>query len=184
MKRWLGVFKNRRFIVSFSYLTLIILLRWRLDWQIINWYFGGGLGWLLVFLERLVWVYWTKPQTQLATEARYLISQRRFKAVGQLLMMRSQEQIELSFHSALFQAVWVPLALFAITSTASMFGKGMIMGLGLHLLYDEWQDYRRSPELLRSWLFWQIKRTVSFQEQKVYLWIMTIAFVILSSLLV
>lgn len=166
------------------YLVLISLLRWRLDWQLIDWFIGGFVGWGLVVIDRFVWVYWTRPQAQLSVQVRYFLNNRRFKEAWQVLQERKHEQRELSFRSVLFQLAWVPLAFFALTSTTSMFGQALVMAIGLHLLYDEWKDYLRSPEYLRSWLFWQIKRTVSLQEQKIYLWTMSAVFLLLTCLLV
>jgi len=184
MKKLIQLIKNPQVIVLLSYLSLVVLLRWHLSWDLIGWLIGGFVGWGLVVADRLVWVYWTRPQTQLSVQIRYLINNRKFKETWQTLMARKKEQTELTFRSALFQVVWVPLAFFAITSTANLFGKALVMGLGLHLLYDEWKDFRQSPELLRSWLFWQIKRSISLEEQKSFLLIMTGAFLLLSWLLI
>ena len=184
MKPWQQFFKNRQVWLLIGYLAIIGLIRWRFDLTLLFWLIGGVLGWCLVALDRLVWVYWTKPETQLATQTRYLVANKRYQEARQTLQARREEQTELSFRSVLFQLAWVPLAFFTLTSTASFFGRGLVMCLGLHILYDQWCDYCQSPEKLRRWLFWQIKRPVSLEEQQIYLWLMTAVFVILNRLLI
>jgi hypothetical protein len=144
---------------------------------------GGVLGWLLEWLDRLVYIYWSHPGAQLSQYVRYHFGKREFKAGWQLLRRRQAELAELTFRSALFQLVWVVLAVFALTSTVSSFGKGLVMGLGLHILTDEWRDYLRDRETLKRWLFWQIKRDISEREMKVYLYVMTGVFGLLTLLL-
>lgn len=86
-----------------------------------------------------------------------------------------------AFYSSLFQTCWAVLAFFTLTSTAGLFGKALVMAIGLHLLLEEWEDVLASRGI--SWLFWPIKREVSPREQKWFLWGMTGVFVILTFLL-
>lgn len=87
-----------------------------------------------------------------------------------------------AFYSALFQLSWLVLALFTITSTSSLFGKGLVMAIGLDLLLVEWQSMVKNQDL--SWLFWQIKKEIPFKEQKYFLYLMTGMFGILTLLLI
>jgi len=184
MKKLLNIFKDLQVLILFSYLALTAVLRWQLSWEVLFWFLGGVFGWVIVVVDRLVWIYWTRPQTQLSVQFRYLIGLKKFKQAGRLLANRKQEQTELTFRSAVFQIIWLILALFTITSSPSIFSRGLVLGLGLHLLYDEWKDYCQSPEKLRSWLFWQIKRPVSLSEQRLFLIFVSAFFVFLNWLLV
>lgn len=184
MRKALKILKDPQVLILLAYLMAVAVLRWQFDWGVLFWIVGGVFGWVMVVLDRVVWVYWTRPQTQLSVQVRYLVSSRKFKEAWQTLWQRKSEQTELTFRSVLFQAAWVVLAFFTITSTPSMFGKGLVMGLGGHLLYDEWKDYLVSPQKVASWLFWQIKRSVSLEELKIYLVAMTGLFVFLTWILV
>ena len=173
------VFKSQWGVLA-GYLLAVSLWRWRWDWEILGWWLGGAVGWWLLVLDRWVWVYWTRPETQLAHRVRWLVSQRRIKEAWEEILRRKEEQDRLAFRSVLFQLAWLGLAFFAVTSTAGMFGKGVVMGVGLHLLYDEWKDYLKSAQLLRDWLFWPVKREVSLKETRFYLILMTVVFGLLS----
>jgi len=152
----------------------------RLSWLLI----GGVVGWFLAWVDRLVYVYWSHPQTQLSQHVKYRFGKRDIKGGVRLLKQRRSELEELGFRSALFQGAWVLVAVFALTSTTSWFGKALVMGLGLHILVDEWRDYITDKKTLKRWLFWQIKREISDDELKWYLYIMTGLFGWLSWLLV
>jgi len=158
-------------------------LAWSTWELVVGWLVGGFVGYWLLSLDRLVDVYVTHPETQLAHYIRYYIQKGNYRWAWQTLGQRKGEQTRLTFHSALFQVVWLVLAVFAITSTSALFGKGVVMGLGLHLLLNEWRDYIASPDRLRQWLFWQIKREVPAKEAKIFLWVMTGAVALLTLLL-
>lgn len=145
-------------------------LAWSTWEPIVGWLIGGFIGYWLLSLDRLVDVYLTHPETQLAHYVRYYIQKGNYRWAWQTLRQRKDEQTRLTFHSVLFQAIWVVLAVFTLTSTSALLGKGVVMGLGLHLLLNEWRDYLANPERLREWLFWQVKREVTAKETKLFLW--------------
>jgi len=99
-----------------------------------------------------------------------------------LLRLRRGEQKQLIVKSILFAAVWIPLALFVVTSTASVLAQGFVMGAGLHLLYDIGADWKEK-DLLRAWLFWPIRRRVSDGELQLVVVVLVGAFGLLSVLL-
>lgn len=180
-------------IVFLSYFLGIICLRilnrlkfFSLGLLLDNIYFflGGLFGWFLLKADRLVDAFFTNPQTQLSYQIRHLVKNRQFLKLLSTLEERKLEQNRLAFRSAIFQVVWLVLAFFTLTSTSSFFGKGMILGLGFHLLFDEWKDYiYKGVSYVRDWLFWQIKRKVSIEETKVFLYVVTGCFVFLTFLM-
>jgi hypothetical protein len=98
----------------------------------------------------------------------------------ELLDVRRLEQERLAFRSALFMTIWVPLSFFALTSTTGMFGKGVVMGLMLHILYDSWLLQKKEPRRLHIRLFWLVKREITDEERLVFLWVVTAFFGLLS----
>ena len=86
--------------------------------------------------------------------------------------------------TALVAVVWVPLAVFTLTSSGSRLAQLLVMGLGLYLVIDFWVKERRSPEVLHQQLFWPIKRTVSERERKLFLFLFTGVFGLLILLLI
>lgn len=141
---------------------------------------GVLVGVYVLFLDRIVYAY-SYPKEQLSQQFTWLWKQRKYGQALRLLDDRRSEQQKLTFRSALFMVVWVFLAFFALTSTASVFGKGVVMGLMLHVLFDAWRLQNMDSGRLNTRLFWQVGRKFSHEEQLVFLWIMTGIFVFLST---
>ena len=143
------------------------------------WIIGVLIGVLLVFLDRVAYVY-SFPAEQLSQQVDWYFKNKAYGKALSLLDSRRYEQVKLTFRSALFMVAWVPLAFFALTSTSGYAGKGVVMGVMFHIIYDMWRLHKRSPEQLNIRLFWQIKRTISNEEQMVFMWVMTVVFVFFS----
>lgn len=170
-------------LVALFYFGLLVLLRWQLDWGALWLLMGGLLGLGFVMVDRFIYVYLTKPHEQLSEHVRLLVQQRRWMDAVRLLRNRGNEQRELTVRSVFFMAAWIPAAFFVTTSTGSMLGTGLVMGIGLHLLYDVamgWQDFER----MKGWLFWPVRRQVSDVEAQVVIGLFGFFFVLLSLLLV
>lgn len=141
------------------------------------WMLGGVVvGVLILFLDRVAFTY-SYPSAQISQQFAWYWKEKKYGTALALLDARRLEQERLVFRSALFMALWVPLSFFALTSTAGMFGKGVVMGLMLHILSDAWRLQRTEPRRLHVRLFWIIKRTVTEEERLVFLWVMTLIFV-------
>lgn len=140
---------------------------------------GTAVGVLVIYLDRIVYTY-SYPMDLLSQQFSMLIKEKRWGQALSLLDVRREEQNKLTFRSALFMVIWVPLSFFAITSTASLFGKGVVMGLMLHILLDSWKMQSKMPEKLNERLFWQIARPVTREEQLVFLNVMTALFLTFS----
>jgi len=175
---------RRHGLAYLIYFGVITILRWQWNYDLVWLWLGGVVGYGLVFLDRLVYVYLLHPHEQLSQQVQYSLRQRNLKGALELLHMRRGEQGKLSFRSFLFVVAWVPLALFALTSTGEVFAEALVMGLGLHLVYDFWRDQQENAEVLNQRLFWQVKRVVSLKEQKIFLWGFSAVFVGLSLMLI
>ena len=140
---------------------------------------GVVLGVLLLFIDRISYTY-AYPGEQLSQQFTWYVKQKQYLTGLALLDSRRLEQEKLTFRSALFMVVWVPLSFFALTSTSGLFGKGVVMGLMLHVLTDSWRLQKMDPQRLHVRLFWIIKRVVTPEERQVFLWIITGLFVFLS----
>lgn len=157
-------------------------ITWPLSLQMLSWVWwvvGVGVGVMILFLDRLVYVY-SYPNEQLSQTVMYHYKQKDYVNMLAVIDMRRQEQNKLTFRSALFIVIWVPLAFFALTSTTGLFGKGVVMGLMLHILYDSWKLQRIDSYRLNERLFWQIGRVVRSEEQLVLMYVMSALFVVFS----
>ncbi|MCE7898229.1 MAG: hypothetical protein DPW11_01095 [bacterium] len=148
-----------------------------LNWM--GWVLGVIIGVLLLFIDRIVYTY-SYPGTQIAQQFSWYWKQKQYITALTLLYERRLEAERLTFRSSLFMVVWVPLAFFAVTSTPQLFGKGVVMGVMLHILYDSWRLQKKDPRRLHLRLFWLIKRVVTDEEQLVFLWVVTGIFGVLS----
>ena len=168
------------------YALLIFAIRgmwWQLNWGNLlswgGWVTGVVVGVLILFLDRVAYTY-SYPGEQLSQQVQWYFKEKKYWTALSLLDSRRLEQEKLTFRSALFMAIWVPLAFFALTSTPLLFGKGVVMGLMLHILLDAWRLQRTDAQRLHARLFWIIKRPFSNEERLAFLWIMTGIFVLFS----
>lgn len=140
---------------------------------------GVVAGVLILFADRIVYTY-SYPSAQISQQFAWYIKEKKYGSAFELLDARRLEQERLTFRSSLFMVIWVPLSFFALTSTTGLFGKGVVMGLMLHILSDAWRLQRVEPRRLHVRLFWLIKREIRDEERLVFLWTMTAIFVIFS----
>ena len=177
----LGVFLLS-LISSFDVNSLINFDFWKFEGiRFFSWFLGGLIGWNLLVFDAVAYIYFTHPEGLLAQDSKQILRRR---GIWQWLKFLFSAKIndKPALRSVLFLTAWVFIAFFAVTSTSSFLGKGVIMGLGLHLLLESWQLQIRYPQVLNNRLFWQIKRKVSFGEQRTYLFIFTGVFAILTIL--
>lgn len=155
---------------------------WRFEGiKLFSWFLGGVIGWNLLVFDAVAYIYFTHPEGLMAGNSRQILHQ---KGIWEWLKFLFSVKVndKPALRSVLFLTAWVVLAFFAVTSTSSFLGKGVVMGLGLHLLLENWQLQIRNPQVLNSRLFWQIKRVISMKEQKYYLYLFSFLFVILTIL--
>lgn len=172
--------------LALAYGLLIFAIRsgwWRLDLASLLswtwWILGVVVGVLVLFVDRIVYVY-SYPGTQISQQFMWYVKEKQYFTALDLLYARRLEQERLTFRSALFMAIWVPLAFFALTSTPSLFGKGVVMGLMLHILSDSWRLQRQDPRRLHLRLFWLIKREITDEERLTFMIIITVCFTLFS----
>jgi hypothetical protein len=134
---------------------------------------GGVIGWLLPWLDKVAYVYIIHPEVQVSQYVKYKIKQKQYRSAFEVLNNRGGEFDKLTTRSVLFQAAWVGLAVFSISSVGSLFGKVLVMALGLRILLEEWKQYFTDKQKLKSFLFWQVKREISDEELKWYLYVMS-----------
>lgn len=175
--------------VLLVYLAAVTILRWefpgslRAFFDLLGFWVGGAIGMALLDLDRLIHVYAMRPHEQLSQQVQEMVRKRKWRDAAETLAVRRSEQYNLAFHNGVFALVYLPVLFFAITSSSGLFGKGVAAGVMVHLLYDAWRDQLAKPEHLNKWLFWMVNRDVTLQEQKVFLWILTGAFGLLTLLL-
>jgi len=167
--------------VGLVYYVMLVLIRWQWDLGVV-WLFGGGLiGILFEYVDRLVYVYVVAPKEKLCVHVKRLVEKKRYKEVVGVLKTRGFSERRLPMRSVIFMAAWVPMAFFLVTSTGSMLAIGLVMGVGLHLLYDVLLDWYH-PRRIKKWLLWPIARPVSDREVKIVVVVYAVLFGVMSLL--
>jgi len=149
--------------------------------DLIFWLAGALAGAHFLKIDQLFYIFFSNPEDQLCLQAKWLIKEKKFAQCWDLLSSKVEEQ-KLASRSILFQLAWVILAFFTLTSTLGVFGKTLVMAIGLHLLLDQWEDVLEGQNL--DWLFWQLKKKLTLKKQKCFLWLMTGLFSFLTLLLI
>jgi hypothetical protein len=167
------------------WLALITVLRWSWHWNLIGLWLGGILGTFLVDVDHLLYTLIIYPQESTSQRLKELLRRRQFKWALILLNDTQIERLRLPAHNILFQIVLVVLCFWIITSTGSLLGAGIVMGMVLHLLVDELVClFKGQGEYLRQKLFWPLGIEVSLEAQRYFVIAMIVVFVGLSWLLI
>jgi len=144
-------------IVSLSLLVIVEFLwltRGSFSWLKSGEFFLGLLGGtFLLDADHLIYWFFLYPQLGESKEARRLWQEKRWKELLNLLGQSHKTHVSLIFHHFLFQAILAVLALFVISSTANLLGKGLVLAALAHLWWDEAVDFRQNPHHLKTWLF-------------------------------
>jgi len=169
------------FSVSLVYLLLISLFNFGLGWRLI--FFGLGIlfGTFLLDFDHFLIAWNQENKAWWAERFRYLWQKREYKKAIFHLAESHLEHRHLIFHSVICQPLLLFLAFFVLTSTSSLFGKGLVMSLNLHLLKDEWHTVLTRKSL--GWIFWPVKRPLQTKTHQLYLFTVTAVFLLLTLLL-
>lgn len=150
------------FFASVIYLIILIILRWRIypTLDIVFFLVGGILGSQFLDLAEIFFRDLSSSKNPLS----------------------SLQQEHSSLKNVLSQVVLVPLSLFVLTSSGSLFGTGLVLSILFSMLYRQWQEYQANGNI-KSWL-WVIKSEIDQKTQQLYLAVMAGVFILLSLLFV
>jgi hypothetical protein len=150
-------------------------------WLFLQFVIGVGLGFLLFLLDRFLHVFFIQPESEFSQLVRGHWQQRKIKKIFHTFLTGRDQQNELITRSIFFLIVYVGLALYVMTSTGSVLGMGMILGIGLHFCLDFW-SYRQNHEKFNHHFFWQMKRKLEEKEITYLVIIFSLFFLLLSML--
>ena len=179
MKRYL--LAHLPLALIYGVIVFVVRAGWNSPLEWIWFVLGVVVGVLVLFADRIVYTY-SYPSAQISQQFAWYIKAKKYLSAFELLDVRRLEQERLTFRSSLFMVIWVPLAFFALTSTAGLFGKGVVMGLMLHILSDAWRLQQKEPRRLHIRLFWLIKREITDEERLVFMYIISGIFIFFSFL--
>lgn len=142
---------------------------------------GGLIGLGIGLADRIVYVYFSRPNEEFSLQVKGLIQQKQYRLALNFLTQDTDRSRKLATNNILFLGVWVVLALFVITSTFNGFSRGLILGIGLVLAYDLFVDFKDKLALKKR-LFWPIAREMTDQELNASVFFFWIALGLLSLL--
>ncbi|MDP3998048.1 MAG: hypothetical protein Q8P89_00320 [bacterium] len=151
------------------YAALVTLLGRHFRPEFIFFWLGMIGGVIVLYFDPLFTAYFGSTITSSTQEIKQLIGQKKFPAAVGKIFVSHEPREQLILHSAFFQCILMLLAFYIVTSSGSLFGSGLVMGMVIHLFQEEIVIWRRDPQRLTKILFWNIHREVSLQEQKIYL---------------
>ncbi len=167
-------------VPTLVFLVLVTLAHWQLNFSLIFFWLGGLFGSLFLDIDHLFYAYLQAPHEFTSQRVKRLFEQKQFK-VGMILLFETQEERgRMIFHSVLFQIILLIVCFFVLTSSASLFGKGLVLGMLLHSLTDQGFEFIKNGEI-ENW-FWQFKEKPGINLQAIYLAVIFIVFVVFSLL--
>lgn len=175
----------KRLLLVFVWLLLITLLRWNWRWELIGFWLGGLIGLFFLDLDHLWYVFWLKPHELTSQRVRQHFNQNRYWDGLTLLFDTKEERKRLSFFNVPFQLTLYLICFFVLTSTANLFGAGLIMVMALIFLKEEFELLLEGKgELLQVKLFWPLNFQASSQNLKFYVIFMLLLFLLLNLFLI
>ena len=129
---------RRVIFIHFSFLvSFFILLSLVNSWLALSYWplwLGGIVGSILPELDSLVYVFFINPQELTSQRVIYLLKKRSIISAIKLLLETRFERVDLVFHSLSFILVSYLLLFWLVTSSGSIFGKGIVFAMLIHLL--------------------------------------------------
>jgi hypothetical protein len=144
---------------------------------------GVLIGFQILFADRIVHAFYLYPETEFNTLVRELWKRGDVKGMLKALAQAETLQEKLLTRSALFLIVYIFMTIFVLTSTGSVVGFGIMLGMGLHYTVDFWR-YSKDPKKFAKQYLWQVKRVLSPQEIRAFVLGWTALFILLSLVII
>jgi hypothetical protein len=153
------------FFISFFFIISIIK-RWFSPIYLLFW--GGGLfGLVLPIADHFLYAYLLRPNELVSERIRSMVRGREYRSVVTYAISTKRERSKLIFHTAYFQIVFTVLAFFVITSSGSLFGRGLVLAFLLHLLIEQLTDFMDKHDTA-SW-FKEVSIEMDYDKTRIYI---------------
>jgi hypothetical protein len=133
------------FLISF-FLFISLFKHW-FAWGFLPFWFGGIVGTILPDVDHLLYIYFLKPHEAVSQKVSSLISEKKVRESWDVLVETRIQRPELIFHTAYFQVIFLALTLWVVTSSGSLFGRGLVLAFSLHILIDQFIDLMETKNL-------------------------------------
>ncbi|MBI2066088.1 hypothetical protein HYT60_01085 [Candidatus Woesebacteria bacterium] len=170
------IFVHFAFFVSLF--IFISIARGYLSFSSWPFWLGGLVGTSLPDIDHLLYVFFLKPQELTSQRVSYLVGKRDIWGSLELLAETRSERSKLIFHTATFQLIFIILTFFVLTSSGSLFGRGLVLAFFLHLIIDQAVDLAATGGL-SNW-FKNFPLELDARKQKTYWWLQVVLLLIFS----
>lgn len=130
---------------------------------------GGLIGAILPDIDHVIYVYYLRPYEVTSQRVMYEAQKGNLVQSWNLLSVTRSERTNLILHTVLFQCLFVILSFLIITSSGSLFGRGLVLAFLLHLIVDEVIDLRVTGNLT-NW-FKNIPIGLDKMQMNIYLFV-------------
>jgi len=170
-------------VVLFSLMLLLtgwrlMTGRWLVSIGVLWWWLGGVLGFVFVFFDWLIQLAVMEPARVFDVKLRKVFKKENVKTGLAFALGEREKKLKLVMRSALFLLVWLVMGVFTLSSVASAFSRGFMLGLGTHLMFDLLWDYFKAPKKLNNW-FWMIKRDLEEEEKRWFVVIVLVLYLLI-----
>ncbi|OGM12897.1 hypothetical protein A2141_05905 [Candidatus Woesebacteria bacterium RBG_16_40_11] len=155
------------FLLAF-FLLITLLKHW---FSLIYLYFwaGGMVGFAFPLVDHLLYAYVLRPEEVVSERIRYMIRKRELKNALNFIILTRHERSKLILHTAYFQAFFFVLAFWVITSSGSIFGRGLVLAFSLHLFIDQVIDFMDKRDIG----IWFKDLPIIMDQQKIRIYMIT-----------
>lgn len=137
---------------------------------------GGIVGTLLPDIDHVVYVLFLNPNELTSMRFSSLIAQKETWRAVELLYETRGERRGLIFHTIFFQIIFLVLTFWMLSSSGSLFGKGLVLAFALHLSIDQIVDLTELGSFANWLKFSPIE--FDFSKAKIY-WLVTTVLLVL-----
>jgi hypothetical protein len=131
-------------VTKFSFLiTFFILISLYKGWLALIYlpfWFGGVIGMFLPDIDYLLYAYLLRPHELVSQRIQSQVTQRNAFKVWQLIHAGKDDPAKLIVHTSWFYLVFFVFAFLVLSSSGSIFGRGLVLAFLLHLLIDQATD--------------------------------------------
>ncbi len=164
------------------YLLAISLISLKLGWQLSFFWLGVVLGFVIYQLYNLFYSLCLSSNQPPTLDLKKTFQIKKIPQLENLAIQYSLEKKNLPTNSALFQLGLVILAFFALSSTSSLVGKGLVLGLFLYSLICQ-GIFLFKGQSIDHW-FTFISPNIPRKIQAFYFLVLLLIFLLLSFLLI
>ncbi len=137
--------KKQLLVYYASFLIFFLLISLARKWfepAFLVFWMGGAIGAILPDVDHFIYVYFLKPHELTSQRAMRMVSQGKIIDTFVLLANTRSERKGLIFHTGAFQVMFYAFAFFVLSSSSNLFGRGVVLAFLLHLLIDQYLDFR------------------------------------------